>query len=214
MLSELSDAEVRAGIEGHGIEAVDDHATNVNRPRPRDGLRTPSPHQLHHNMCTRSRKRKTEGKKRNVFQEMEFDRTIGVDNRGQPRTRGHDPMFAPGLRVVRFAGAGLREWHELAFCVPLPCSTVRVIYSDREVICTAPELATALEVNLNALLSKAHVLAAVQCGFEAIRAKLPCHEDSAMGPPWVEVGRCKQNSTLIGASFWILRRGLHGASSG
>ena len=79
--------------------------------------------------------------------------------------------------VIRFAGTGLREWHELAFCVPLPCSTVRVIYSDREIVCTAPELATALDVDLKTLLSKAHVLAAVQCDFEALRAKLPCHED-------------------------------------
>ena len=86
-------------------------------------------------------------------------------------------MGASGLRVIRFVGAGLRESHELAFCVPLPCSMVRVIYSDREVVCTAPELATALEVDLKALLSKAHVLAAVECGFDAIRAKLPCYED-------------------------------------
>ena len=86
-------------------------------------------------------------------------------------------MGASGLRVIRFVGAGLREWHELAFCVPLPCSMVRVIYNDREVVCTAPELATALEVDLKALLSKAHVLAAVECGFDAIRAKLPCYKD-------------------------------------
>ena len=31
VLSELTEAEVRAGLEGHGIEPVDDHAANVTR---------------------------------------------------------------------------------------------------------------------------------------------------------------------------------------
>ena len=41
-----------------------------------------------------------------------------------------------GLRVIRFGNTGLREKSELAFCMPTE-TAIRVIYSDREVECSA-----------------------------------------------------------------------------
>lgn len=62
------------------------------------------------------------------------------------------------LRVVRFAGTGTREYHELAMCIPFEDNaTVRVIYADREATCALQQLKTSLHVNVQTMISKAHV---------------------------------------------------------
>ena len=49
------------------------------------------------------------------------------------------------LLVVRFAGTGMREYHDLGLCIAATDDdTVRVIYADREVICKAYEIQKAL----------------------------------------------------------------------
>ena len=49
-------------------------------------------------------------------------------------------MIAPGLIVVRFAGTGVRQYHELAFKIPRSDGSLdRGIYIDREIEC-APDI--------------------------------------------------------------------------
>lgn len=86
-----------------------------------------------------------------------------------------------GLRVIRFGNTGLREKSELAFCMPTE-TAIRVIYSDREVECSALELASSLQILDMDTLLKAHVLAAVESDFEKLRAKLPAHGHVSRSP--------------------------------
>ena len=88
-------------------------------------------------------------------------------------------MIAAGLIVVRFAGTGVREYHELAFKIPRSDGSLdRVIYIDRETEC-APDIlrSAAWKVDVHTMLIKAHVRHTAERDVDALRDKLPEHED-------------------------------------
>ena len=85
-------------------------------------------------------------------------------------------MSVEGLRVVRFAGTGAREYHDLGFCIPVDDGTVVVIYKDREARVSPHALTTALHVNVKTMLSKTYVHFTVTRDFEALRLRLPEEE--------------------------------------
>ena len=76
------------------------------------------------------------------------------------------------LKVVRFRGSVAREYHALAFCIPTE-SLVRVIYATHEVDCEARQLIKAVDVNVESMMGKAHVLAAVEADYCAVREQVP-----------------------------------------
>jgi len=77
------------------------------------------------------------------------------------------------LRVIRFKGTGVREYHDLGFCMPLENSVVRVIYTDREIDCASNILdAAAFQVNVKTMLMKAHVRYTVERDVYALRNKV------------------------------------------
>jgi hypothetical protein len=76
------------------------------------------------------------------------------------------------LRVVRFAGVGFREHHELGLCVPTSdAQTVRVMYKDRDVECPFDSLTMADVVNVQSLTCKAYVMYTVERDMACLRAK-------------------------------------------
>ena len=88
-------------------------------------------------------------------------------------------MIAAGLIVVRFAGTGVREYHELAFKIPRSDGSLdRVIYIDREIEC-APDIlrSAAWKVDVHTMLIKAHVRHTAERDVDALRDKLPEYED-------------------------------------
>jgi hypothetical protein len=76
------------------------------------------------------------------------------------------------LKVVRFRGTSTREYHALAFCIPTE-TLVRVIYAEYEIYCEAHQLIKAVDVNVQSMMDKAHVLAAIDADYSALREKLP-----------------------------------------
>ena len=78
-----------------------------------------------------------------------------------------------GLRVVRFAGPGVREYHKLGYLIPQSNGLTRVIYADSETVCESHLLNKALEINVNIMLAKAQVLHTVDEERGALRLKIP-----------------------------------------
>jgi hypothetical protein len=76
------------------------------------------------------------------------------------------------FRVVSFAGTGMREYHDLGFCIPCSDGTVRVIYTDREAKCAQYLLKKAIHVDVKIMLAKAHLLHTVERDLEALRSKV------------------------------------------
>ena len=65
-------------------------------------------------------------------------------------------------------------------CIPrsgISDSMTTVIYDDHEVVCLTRTLSLAKDVNVNTMLNKATVLAAVMRDGPALRAKIPDYED-------------------------------------
>ena len=88
-------------------------------------------------------------------------------------------MIAAGLSVVRFAGKGLREYHDLGFAIPRSDGSLRVIYTDRETEC-APNIfyAAALKVvDVHTMLTKAHVRHTVERDVDALRDKVSDYDE-------------------------------------
>ena len=83
------------------------------------------------------------------------------------------------LKVVRFRGSVAREYHALAFCIPTE-SLVRVIYATHEVDCEAHLLIKAVDVSVESMMVKAHVLAAVEADYCAVREQLPEYAQARM----------------------------------
>ena len=86
------------------------------------------------------------------------------------------------LKVVRFRGSVAREYHALAFCIPTE-SLVRVIYATHEVDCEAHLLIKAVDVNVESMMTKAHILAAVEADYCAVREQLPEYAQARTAEP-------------------------------
>ena len=86
------------------------------------------------------------------------------------------------LKVVRFRGSVAREYHALAFCIPTE-SLVHVIYATHEVDCEARLLIKAVDVNVESMMGKAHVLAAVEADYCAVREQVPEYAQARTADP-------------------------------
>ena len=90
-------------------------------------------------------------------------------------------IMIAGFRVVRFAGTGVREYHDLAFCVPYDDDnkTTRVVYADRQVTCAQYLLKKSVHVNVKNMLDMAHVRHTIvrdrDALFEALRGEISDH---------------------------------------
>lgn len=85
-----------------------------------------------------------------------------------------------GFRVVRFAGTGVREYHNLAFCMPSEDNNeTTLIYADRKVTCAQYLLKKSVHVNVQNMLDMAHVRATIDRDrdalFEALRGEISDH---------------------------------------
>tara|TARA_B110001450_G_scaffold230153_1_gene231212 strand:+ start:1717 stop:1998 length:282 start_codon:yes stop_codon:yes gene_type:complete len=86
------------------------------------------------------------------------------------------------FRVVRFTRGGAAFHCELALCIPQIDGLTEVIYGDRTDVCATHELSQAHHVNVETMLKKASVLAAVVRGAPALRANLPDYQDVRRTP--------------------------------
>ena len=89
--------------------------------------------------------------------------------------------------VVRFAGTGMREYHDLGLCIPATDDTVRVMYADREVICKAYEIQKTLDVDVQTMLCKAHVRHTVERDLEALRSNVSGYDEVRSSAPYASV---------------------------